>query len=97
MAETELSSTSASSTPPAGGKAGDASKVLGQCGYCGKIILIKEKILPLECKKCKGLFHVRCLRGPKPPVFLGDNLYWFTCGPCGSLGRESWERPHLQW
>ena len=74
-----------------------SSKIVGQCGYCGKAILLKEKILPLECMKCKGLHHVKCLRGSKPPVFLGDNLYLFTCSLCGSLGKESWERPHLQW
>ena len=51
-------------------KSGDGSKVVSQCGYYRKPLLVKEKILPLECSKCKGLYHVRCLRGPKPPVFL---------------------------
>lgn len=76
---------------------GDAAKLIGECRYCGKAILQKERLLPLECLECKNLFHVRCLRGAKPPVFLGDNLYRFTCAFCGSLGKETWERPNLQW
>ncbi len=74
-----------------------SAKLLGECGYCGKAVLHKDRLLPLECLQCKNLYHVRCLRGPKPPVFLGDNLYKFTCAFCGSLGKEAWERPNLQW
>jgi cytochrome c1 len=81
----------------AGSREGDTAKVVGECRYCGKAILHKERLLPLECLECKHLFHVRCLRGAKPPVFLGDNLYRFTCAFCGSLGKETWERPNLQW
>ena len=73
------------------------TKIIGECGYCGKAILQKERILPLECLKCKGYFHVRCLRGSKPPVFWGDNLFRFNCGFCGPLGKENWERFNLQW
>lgn len=76
---------------------GSASKLVGECSYCGKAILHKERLLPLECLQCKNLYHVRCLKGAKPPVFLGDSLYRFTCAFCGSLGRENWERPNLQW
>ncbi len=82
----------------AGAGSGEGSaKLVGECGYCGKVILHKDRLLPLECLHCKNLYHVRCLRGPKPRVFLGDNLYRFTCAFCGSLGKESWERPNLQW
>ncbi len=80
-----------------GGGEGEVSKILGECGYCGKTILHKERLLPLECIRCRNLYHVRCLRGTKPQVFLGDNLYLFTCAFCGALGKEKWERPNLQW
>ena len=82
-----------------GGSSGaeGSGKLLGECGYCSKAIHHKERLLPLECMQCKNLYHVRCLKGNKPPVFLGDNLYNFTCAFCGSLGKESWERPNLQW
>lgn len=71
--------------------------VMGECGYCGKTIELNNKVLPLECKKCKGLYHVNCLRGDKPPVLLGDQLWVFTCAFCDPLGRESCVRPNLQW
>lgn len=76
---------------------GSIGKLMGECGYCGKGILQKERLLPLECMQCKNLYHVRCLKGSKPPVFLGDKLYRFICAFCGALGKESWERPNLQW
>lgn len=89
-------STSTSAAEEAGTEL-SAAKVIGECRYCGKSILHKGRLLPLECMDCKNLYHVRCLRGNKPPIFLGDNLYRFTCAFCGSLGKESWERPNLQW
>ncbi len=73
------------------------AKLTGECHYCGKAVYNKERLLPLECSECKNLFHVRCLKGSKPQVFLGDNLYRFTCAFCGRLGKEAWERPNLQW
>lgn len=71
---------------------------LGECGYCGKAILAdKNKVLPLECQKCSELYHVNCLKGEKPPVLLGDQLWVFRCAFCSSLGQETCTRPNLQW
>ena len=71
---------------------------LGECGYCGKSIYTdKNKPLPLECQKCSELYHVSCLKGERPTVLLGDQLWVFRCALCSPLGQESCTRPNLQW
>ena len=71
---------------------------IGDCGYCGKTIHTdKNKALPLECQKCSELYHVSCLRGERPSVLLGDQLWLFRCAFCSPLGQETCTRPNLQW
>lgn len=92
-----MSRSSASSAPSKDRYSLDAA-VLGECGYCGHTIMAKKhKPLPLECFNCKGVYHVSCLRGKKPQVLLGDQLFKFTCAYCSPMGRESCSRPYLQW
>ena len=71
---------------------------IGDCGYCGKSIHTdKNKALPLECQKCSELYHVSCLKGERPSVLLGDQLWLFRCAFCSPLGQETCTRPNLQW
>ena len=71
---------------------------IGDCGYCGKTIHTdKNKALPLECQKCSELYHVSCLKGERPSVLLGDQLWLFRCAFCSPLGQETCTRPNLQW
>ena len=75
-----------------------SSQSLGECGYCGKSISAdKNKALPLECQKCSELYHVSCMKGEKPSVLLGDQLWLFRCAFCSPLGQETCTRPNLQW
>lgn len=69
----------------------------GECGYCNQTITNEDQYLPLECQKCHDYFHLSCLRGDRPPVLLGDQLFYFTCGLCDPLGLEHCFRPNLQW
>ncbi|KAL5481839.1 hypothetical protein EMCRGX_G022092 [Ephydatia muelleri] len=69
----------------------------GECGYCNQTITNEDQYLPLECQKCHDYFHLPCLRGDRPPVLLGDQLFYFTCGLCDPLGLEHCFRPNLQW
>lgn len=71
--------------------------MLGECGYCGRVIEDGGKTLPLECAQCQRVFHHGCLRGQKPRVFLGDQLFFFTCAHCDPVGLEQCSRPNLQW
>ena len=73
------------------------SVTYGECGYCGDAIREDGRRLPLQCQKCRGYFHLSCLRGPRPPALLGDQLFFFTCAMCDPLGEESCVRPNMLW
>ena len=77
-------------------KSGDGSKVVSQCGYCMKPSA-QGKDSASGVFQMQGSLSCEVSKGAQATMFLCDNLYLLTCLPCGSMGKETWSRPHLQW
>ncbi|XP_033737802.1 cysteine-rich protein 2-binding protein-like [Pecten maximus] len=64
--------------------------------YCGEKN-IEADIPTLVCARCRGNFHLECLKSGSPSSLVGDVFFDFTCAKCGEKHEEVVERMKMQW
>ncbi|OWF51734.1 cysteine-rich protein 2-binding protein-like [Mizuhopecten yessoensis] len=72
-----------------------AKEEKGVC-YCGEKD-IEADTPNLVCARCRGNFHLECLKSGSPSSLVGDVFFDFTCSKCGERHEEVVERMKMQW